>query len=155
MPSHFSCVRLSVHDLMGCSPPGSSVHRMLQARILEWVAIAFSRGADLPVSGIEPGIAGRFFTIWAAFLHIHYMIWVIIQYCCILFNCSSFSSLAIGSSFSCSCNSLKYPPLSFSLWRFCGLRMFPAHLVYFLSQSIISHFSEKPGSLSLENGIRN
>ena len=29
-------------DLMDCSPPGSSVHRILQARILEWVAIAFS-----------------------------------------------------------------------------------------------------------------
>ena len=29
---------------MDCSPPGSSVHRILQARILEWVAIPFSRG---------------------------------------------------------------------------------------------------------------
>ena len=29
-------------DLMDCSPPGSSVHRILQARILEWVAISFS-----------------------------------------------------------------------------------------------------------------
>ena len=31
-------------DLMDCSPPGSSVHGILQARILEWVAIPFSRG---------------------------------------------------------------------------------------------------------------
>ena len=32
-------------DLMDCSPPGSSsVHGILQARILEWVAISFSRG---------------------------------------------------------------------------------------------------------------
>ena len=30
-------------DLMDCSPRGSSVHRTLQARILEWVAILFSR----------------------------------------------------------------------------------------------------------------
>ena len=29
---------------MDCSPPGSSVHRLLQARILEWVALPFSRG---------------------------------------------------------------------------------------------------------------
>ena len=36
----------------GCSPPGSSVHGILQARILEWVAISFSR--DLPDPGIEP-----------------------------------------------------------------------------------------------------
>ena len=35
-----------------CSPPGSSVHGILQARILEWVAISFSRG--LPDPGIEP-----------------------------------------------------------------------------------------------------
>ena len=35
-----------------CSLPGSSVHGILQARILEWVAILFSR--DLPNPGIEP-----------------------------------------------------------------------------------------------------
>ena len=35
-----SCVWLSEH--MDCSPPGSSVHRIFQARVLEWVAIAFS-----------------------------------------------------------------------------------------------------------------
>ena len=32
----------TLHDPMGCSPPGSSVHRIFQARVLEWVAIAFS-----------------------------------------------------------------------------------------------------------------
>ena len=37
---------------MDCSPPGSSVHRILQARILEWVAIP-SPG-DLPNPGIKP-----------------------------------------------------------------------------------------------------
>ena len=37
-----------MHD----SPPGSSVHGILQARILEWVAFPFSR--DLPDPGIEP-----------------------------------------------------------------------------------------------------
>ena len=31
-------------DPVDCSPPGSSVHGILQARILEWVAISFSRG---------------------------------------------------------------------------------------------------------------
>ena len=35
-------------DLMGCSPPGSSVHGILQAGILEWVAIPFSRGSSWP-----------------------------------------------------------------------------------------------------------
>ena len=37
-----SCVQLC--DLMDCSLPGSSVHGILQARTLEWVAISFSRG---------------------------------------------------------------------------------------------------------------
>ena len=44
---------LTLCDLIYCSPPGSSVHGILQARILEWVAIPFSRG--LPAPGIEPG----------------------------------------------------------------------------------------------------
>ena len=35
-------------DPMDCSPPGSSVHGILQARILEWVAIPFSRGSSHP-----------------------------------------------------------------------------------------------------------
>ena len=38
---------------MHCRPPGSSVHGILQARILEWVAIVLSR--DLPDPGIELG----------------------------------------------------------------------------------------------------
>ena len=35
-------------DPMDCSPPASSVHGILQARILEWVAIPFSRGSSQP-----------------------------------------------------------------------------------------------------------
>ena len=46
-----SCVRLC--DPVDCRPPGSSVHGISQARILEWVAISISR--DLPNPGIEPG----------------------------------------------------------------------------------------------------
>ena len=33
-------------DLMHCSPPGSSIHGILQVRILEWLAISFSRGSS-------------------------------------------------------------------------------------------------------------
>ena len=40
---------------MDCNLPGSSVHGILQARVLEWVAISFSR--DLPDPGTEPGSA--------------------------------------------------------------------------------------------------
>ena len=39
-----SCLILC--DPMNCSPPGSSIHGILQARILEWVAIPFSRGSS-------------------------------------------------------------------------------------------------------------
>ena len=41
-----SCLTLC--DPTDCSPPGSSVHGILQARILEWVAISFSRGSSRP-----------------------------------------------------------------------------------------------------------
>ena len=47
-------------------PPDSSVHGILQARILEWVAIPFSRGSSQPRDRTQVShIAGRFFTIWA------------------------------------------------------------------------------------------
>ena len=39
-------------DPIDCSPPGSSVHGILQARILEWIAMSSSR--DLPDPGINP-----------------------------------------------------------------------------------------------------
>ena len=42
-------------DLLDYSSPGSSVHRILQVRMLEWVAITFSRGSSLP-SDQTPGL---------------------------------------------------------------------------------------------------
>ena len=50
---------------MDCSLPGSSVHGILQGRILEWVAIPISRGFSLPRDQAWVSrIVGRFFTIW-------------------------------------------------------------------------------------------
>ena len=53
-------------DPVGCSPPGSSVHGISQARILEWVAIFFSRGSsrprDRPYISYVSCIANRIFT---------------------------------------------------------------------------------------------
>ena len=53
-------------DPMNCSPPGSSVHGIFQARIPEWEAIPFSRESsrhrDLTWVSCS---AGEFFTIWA------------------------------------------------------------------------------------------
>ena len=53
-------------DLVDCSPPGSSVHGILQAGILEWVAIPFSRISSRPRDWTQVSwITSRFFTVWA------------------------------------------------------------------------------------------
>ena len=72
----FQCKRLCCAQLLqSCptlcdpvdySPPGSSVHGILQARVLEWVAISFSRGSSQPRDRTQVScIAGRRFTVWA------------------------------------------------------------------------------------------
>ena len=56
----------TVCDPMDCSRPGSSVHGILQARILEWVAIPFSTESFWSRNRTEVScIAGRFFIVWA------------------------------------------------------------------------------------------
>ena len=61
---------LTLCDLMDCSLPGSSVHEIFQARILEWVAIPLSGALPdpgiKPVSFVSPALAGRFFTTVSA-----------------------------------------------------------------------------------------
>ena len=62
----FLCQCLALCDPIDCSPPDSSVHGILQIRILEWVAISSSRGSSQPrnrtwVSWVSC-FAGRFFT---------------------------------------------------------------------------------------------
>ena len=58
---------LTLCDPTDCGPPGSSVHGILQARILEWVAVLISRGSSWPRDCTRASrIAGRFFTISAA-----------------------------------------------------------------------------------------
>ena len=70
---HHECVRakllqscLTLCDPIECSPPGSSVHGILQARILEWVAVPSSRGSSWPGDPIPifygSCLTGRFFT---------------------------------------------------------------------------------------------
>ena len=55
---------LTLYDPMDCSLPGSSVHGSLQARILEWVVIPFSRGSSQPRDWTWVFcITGRFFTL--------------------------------------------------------------------------------------------
>ena len=53
-------------DPMDCSPPGSSVRGIFQARTLEWVAISFARRSSQPRDWTQVSrIAGRRFTFWA------------------------------------------------------------------------------------------
>ena len=81
-----SCLTLC--DPMGCSPPGFSVHGILQARILEWVAGLFTRGSSQPgdqthVSLRFSALVGRFFTTsttWEA----PYMYVCVYVYMCVL-----------------------------------------------------------------------
>ena len=57
---------LTLFDPMDCSLPGSSVHRIRQARTLEWFAIPFSRGSSWPWNQTQVSyLAGRFFPVGA------------------------------------------------------------------------------------------
>ena len=57
-------VLVALCDPVDRNPPGSSVHSILQARILEWVAVPFSRGSSqLRDRTWVSLIAGRFFTV--------------------------------------------------------------------------------------------
>ena len=69
-PPWLACSRQGVSgSLRGlglCSPPGSSVGGISQARTLEWVAIPFSRGSSRPGGQTRVScLTGRFFTSWA------------------------------------------------------------------------------------------
>ena len=71
---------------MDCSPPGSSIHGMLGVRILEWVAISFSRGSSWPRDQtLVSGTAGRFFPVWATreaqkwWLQNDYCLWLMLK----------------------------------------------------------------------------
>ena len=55
----------TLSDPKDCSPPGSSVHRIIQARILGWVDISFYRGSSGPRDQSQVScIAGSFFIIY-------------------------------------------------------------------------------------------
>ena len=61
----------TLRDIVDYSLPGSTVRGILQARILKWVAVSFSRGLNLHL--MSPALAHKFFTtsaIWEAFLRL-------------------------------------------------------------------------------------
>ena len=80
-----SCLTLC--DPLDYSPPGSSVHGILQARILGWVAMPFSRGSFQPRDRTGVSCAGEFFTSWATreapiytYICILYVLYIICMY---------------------------------------------------------------------------
>ena len=95
-----SCLTLC--DPMDCSPPGSSVHGILQARILEWFAISFSKGSSQPrdrtcVSCLCLKLAGRFFTatdLWSLWLFLQspwfFFSWLTFQFSWVTQLCPTF-----------------------------------------------------------------
>ena len=62
----WSEVKVAQSCLTLCDPMDYRVHEILQARILEWLAVPFSRGSSQPINQTQLShIAGRFFTDWA------------------------------------------------------------------------------------------
>ena len=93
---------------MNCSPPGSSVQRISQGRILEWVAIPFSRGCSQPRDQTWVSyITDRFFILWATredpvwhiLIDTYFILWAITQYSTMGFIAQIVLALATGSPF--------------------------------------------------------
>ena len=106
------CARVCMHakflhlcptlwDPMDCSPPGSSVHGILQVRILKWVAMPSSRGSSQPRAQICVSciscIAGRFFSRF--FIHIQaYLIYCTLKIHYIFYKLKVCGNLAVSKS---------------------------------------------------------
>ena len=69
---------------MDCSLPGSSLHGFLQARVLDWFAISFSRGSSQPRDWTQVfRIPGRCFNLWAtrkALYKAYFLLNITLQY---------------------------------------------------------------------------
>ena len=104
--SEFAHSCLTLCDPMGCSLPGFSVHGIFQARVLEWVAISFSREPSQPRNRTQVSrIAGRRFTIWATredllsvYTLINFMSCYIDLFITMLYSCFSFIKVFVSKS---------------------------------------------------------
>ena len=96
---------------MDCSPPGSSVHGILQVRILAWITIPFSRGSShsRELTWISY-IAGTFFTIWAT----RETPYILVARSCLTLcdptDCSLLAFLSMGFSRQKYWSGLPFPP---------------------------------------------
>ena len=118
---------------MDCSLPGSSIHRIFQTRVLEWVATSFSRGSSQPRDQTRVFcITGRFFTIWATRKALH----------CVYFCSNAYAMSCCAYSLSCvwPCNPMDCSLLSsrcpwgFSVQEYwSGLPFLPLKFTYIIT----------------------
>ena len=114
-------------DAMNYSPPGSSVHGILQARILGWVAISFSRGSSQPREWTRvPCIAGRFFTLWATRGYGAGTGLAVVD------NYTPYTPTSSDESFSCSTNSPVHGISYLSHLSYSGGCVIASHMVFCL-----------------------
>ena len=112
---------------MNYSPPGSSVHGILQARILGWVAISFSRGSSQPREWTRvPCIAGRFFTLWATRGYGAGTGLAVVD------NYTPYTPTSSDESFSCSTNSPVHGISYLSHLSYSGGCVIASHMVFCL-----------------------
>ena len=94
---------------MDCSLPGSSVHGIFQAIVLEWIAIPFSRGSSRPKdqTGVSL-IVDRRFTVWATreVQEVHVFLG---------FSCFSYDPMDVGNLIS---GSSAFAKSSLNIWKF-------------------------------------
>ena len=70
---------LTLCDPIDCSLPGTSVHVIFQARVLEWVAISFSRKA---MTNLDSILKSRDITLLTKVYIVKYMVFPIVMYGC-------------------------------------------------------------------------
>ena len=116
---------LTLRDPVDCSPPGSSVHGIFQARVLERVAFSFSRGPSRPRDwtyiSLVSCIAGGFFTT----------------------DCTLFSHIFIFCYTAC----YQYPHYFFCFWSLCAISYLFTYLFIHLAYSYWAHSSMEEFSI--------
>ena len=92
-------------DPIDCSLPGSSVHGIFQAIVLEWIAISFSRGSSQPRARTRVfHIVDRHFTVWATRCYLDrflklinfWLLWIFVCFARAFFSCGEWGLLFVA-----------------------------------------------------------
>ena len=138
---------LTLCNPMDYSPPGSSVHGILPARILEWVAISFSRGSSQPRDRTQVScIADRCFILWATREAKQYFQCFIIFLLIVIYSCAKEEN-SWPTFFSPKLQLYFHPELdSMKLKWFCSFQCFSGNLSH---SFCLSEFSFTTNVLTL------